>query len=117
MGSPHPLLLIIRMHGLTKTTSHNVTTNVTRWDDVNRYGYLPLGLFLPYILAHIFTLITAILGVISYCRNGVLPDKKFQDIVSAAEDPDIIQVVRDRKGSVTVELVGTRPVLRPGTDR
>jgi hypothetical protein len=52
---------------------------------VNRYGYNPFGLFIPYGLANLFTFITVLLGLISYSRNGVFPTKKLQDIVSAAE--------------------------------
>ena len=46
-----------------------------------------------------------------------MPDKKFQDIVSAAEDPEIIQVVRSRKRSMTAVVVGDKIVLRAGLDR
>ncbi|KAH0538880.1 hypothetical protein FGG08_004536 [Glutinoglossum americanum] len=97
--------------------NHNTTAKVTRWDSVNRYGYNPYGLFIPYALANLFTLITVLLGIVSYSHNGVLPDKKFQDIVSAAEDPRIIHVARDRRKSMTAERVEGRLVLRPGMDR
>ncbi|KAH0563093.1 hypothetical protein GP486_002335 [Trichoglossum hirsutum] len=96
-------------------TSHNTTTKVTRWDPVNRYGYNPSGLFIPYGLACLFTFATVLLGAFSYSRNGVLPDKKFQDIVSAAGDQRIIHVVRDRKKSITAENIGGQLHLRPGT--
>jgi hypothetical protein len=43
-----------------------------------------------------------------------MPDKKFQDIVSAAEDPEIIQVARNRKKSMTAVRVGDKIVLRAG---
>ncbi|CAN8101641.1 unnamed protein product [Discula destructiva] len=75
--------------------TYNTTENVTKWDEVNRYGYLPSSLFIPYALTNFFTLITVILGLVSFWRHGVLPDKKFQDIASAAGRADI--GVRDRK--------------------
>lgn len=43
-----------------------------------------------------------------------MPDKKFQDILSAAEDPEIIQVARSRKKSITAVRVGDKIVLRAG---
>jgi hypothetical protein len=81
---------------------------------VNRYGYNARGLFIPYALANFFTLITVLLGVVSYCRNGVLPDRKFKDIVEATSNPGIIHVIRDRRRSMTLEVVQGRPVFRPG---
>lgn len=77
--------------GLTFLLSFNTTTTVTKWNDVNRYGYLPYSLFIPYALANFFSLIIVILGLLSFCRHGVFPDKKFQDIASAAGHPDIGQ--------------------------
>lgn len=50
----------------------------------------------------------------SYIYDDVMPDKKFQDIVSSAEDPEIIQVARSRKRSMTAVLVGDKIVLRAG---
>lgn len=58
-------------------------------NEVNRYGYLPYSLFIPYALANFFTLITVILGLVSFWRHGVFPDRRFQDIASAAGHPDI----------------------------
>jgi hypothetical protein len=84
---------------------HNTTVKVTRWDLINHYRYNACSLFIPYALANFFTLITVILSVVSYCRNGVLPDRKFQDIVSTAADPRIIHVVRDWRRSMTLEVV------------
>jgi hypothetical protein len=81
---------------------------------VNRYGYNARSLFIPYALANLFTLITVLLGVVSYHRDGVLPDRKFQDFVSAAADPRIIHVVRDRRRSMTLEVVQGQPIFRPG---
>jgi hypothetical protein len=83
-------------------------------DDVNRYGYKPFGLFIPYGLANFFTFVTVLIGMYSYMYDDVMPDKKFQDIVSAAEDPEIIQVVKSRKRSMTAVLVGDKIVLRAG---
>ena len=95
---------------------NNVTTNVIRWDEVNRYGYQPLGLFIPYALGTSLSLLAVLLGLWSYWQDGVLPDKKFQDIVSAAEDPRVIHIIQDRRRSVTVEFVGNRALFRPGAD-
>ncbi|KAI9767275.1 MAG: hypothetical protein M1839_004541 [Geoglossum umbratile] len=93
--------------------THNTTTKVLQWQSVNRYGYNPRGLFIPYALANLFTLITVLLGIFSYFRSGVHPDKKFQDIVSAAEDPRVIHVARNRRKSLTGELVAGKVILRP----
>ncbi|KUI55607.1 hypothetical protein VP1G_02892 [Cytospora mali] len=68
---------------------YNTTGVVTMWDEVNRYGFMPNGLFIPYALANLFCLVTVVLGTVSYFRHGVLPDKKFQDIVSVADDPQV----------------------------
>jgi hypothetical protein len=46
-----------------------------------------------------------------------MPDKKFQDIVSAAENPEIVRVVKERKGSVSAVFVGEHIVLRAGTEK
>jgi hypothetical protein len=81
---------------------------------VNRYGYKPYGLFIPYGLANFFTFLTVLIGMYSYNHDKVMPDKKFQDIVSAAEDPEIIQVARTRKKSMTAVLVGDKILLRAG---
>lgn len=66
--------------------SYNTTTTITRWDDVNRYGYSQIGLFLPYVLANTFTLICTILGVILCSKLEVpYPGKKVQDIIAEVE--------------------------------
>lgn len=69
--------------------SYNTTGLVTVWEEVNRYGYMPNSLFIPYALANLFCLITVFLGLVSFYRHGAMPDKKFQDIASAAEDPEV----------------------------
>lgn len=43
-----------------------------------------------------------------------MPDKKFQDIVSAAEDPEIVQVAKNRHEIMTAVLVGDKIILRAG---
>ncbi|KAI9779693.1 MAG: hypothetical protein M1839_007191 [Geoglossum umbratile] len=96
--------------------THNTTSRVLQWRSVNRYGYNPRGLFIPYALANLFTLITVLLGIFSYFRSGVHPDKKFQDIVSAAEDPRVIHVARNRRKSLTGELVAGKVILRPAAN-
>jgi hypothetical protein len=69
---------------------------------VNRYRYNAPGLFIPYALANLFTLFTILLAAISYWRHGVLPDRKFWDIVRALEEPGPRRVVmnRERRGSM-----------------
>ncbi|KAF2002416.1 hypothetical protein P154DRAFT_488382 [Amniculicola lignicola CBS 123094] len=102
------------MHNVLLTD--NIKTNVKRIDDVNRYGYKSLGLFIPYGLAVLFTFVTVLIGIYSYIYDDVLPDKKFQDIVSAAEDPEIIHVVRSRQRSMTVMMVDGQVVLKAGPE-
>jgi hypothetical protein len=46
-----------------------------------------------------------------------MPDKKFQDIVSAAEDPVIVHLVRDRKRSVTAVFEDGKMKLMAGPER
>jgi hypothetical protein len=62
--------------------------------DVNRYGYSPLGLFIPYALACLFTFITVVIGATTYARHGVMPGKELQDILAAA-DSSAIDVAKD----------------------
>jgi hypothetical protein len=90
---------------------------VLRTDDVNRYSYQPYGLFIPYALANLFTFITVLIGIYSYIYDDVMPGKNFQDIVSAAENPAMVHLVKDRKRSVTVVLVDGKVVLRAGEER
>jgi hypothetical protein len=88
---------------------------VTVFEDVNRYGYNREGLFIPYSLACLFTLVTAIIGITTNVKYGVLPDKKFQDILAAAEDPNAIRLARDphsRRRSMTVDFGGHHPTFR-----
>ncbi|ERF68831.1 hypothetical protein EPUS_06275 [Endocarpon pusillum Z07020] len=73
--------------------TYNTTTKVVRWEPVNRYSYDPRDLFLPYAVANVSTLLIVLLGVVSYCRNGVLPNKKFGDIVIAVGDGRISYAV------------------------
>jgi len=89
------------------------TVMVDVTDPVNRYAYKPWGLFLPYGLANAFSLIVVILGAYSFVHDGVMADKKFQDIVAAAKDPEIVQVIQDRRMSFTAAVVEDgRPVFR-----
>ncbi|KAJ4301769.1 hypothetical protein N0V90_003863 [Kalmusia sp. IMI 367209] len=93
---------------LTKYVPTNVTT------PVNRYAYKAYGLFLPYALANVFSLLIITIGIYSYVRDGVMAEKKFQDIVSAAEDPEIVHVIRNRKRSVTAIMRNEKLVLQAG---
>ncbi|KUI64417.1 hypothetical protein VM1G_11206 [Cytospora mali] len=87
---------------------YNRTGVVTMWEEVNRCGYMPNGLFIPYALANLFCLVTVVLGTVSYSHHGVLPDKKFQDIVSVAEDPQVGRLMREggRQRSITGSCAG-----------
>ena len=99
----------------------NATRNVTKWEDVNRYGYSPLGLFVPYSLANLFALIIIILGLVSFQVDGVYPNKKFQDIASVTNGtgipPGFMWEDRSRKQSVSAVLVGEALVLQVQSGR
>lgn len=92
-------------------------TKVVRTDDVNRYDYKPYGLFIPYALACAFALISVVIGSFSYIYDGVMPDKKFQDIVSAAEDPAIVHIIRTRSRSVSAAFVDGVLLMQPGPEQ
>ncbi|KAJ4352382.1 uncharacterized protein N0V89_007730 [Didymosphaeria variabile] len=94
------------------THSKVVPVNITT--SVNRYAYKPDGLFVPYVLANVFSLVIVIIGLWSYLRDGPMPDKKFQDLVSAAEDSSIVHVIRNRKRSVTATFRNEKLVLQAG---
>lgn len=82
-------------------------------ENVNRYGYEPTGLILPYVLANFFTAIVVGAGCISYMRHGVLGDKRFSDIASASRDPEIVHAVQNpRKTSLQVIVVDGKPVFQ-----
>ncbi|KAF2471142.1 uncharacterized protein BDR25DRAFT_223485 [Lindgomyces ingoldianus] len=95
--------------------THKTLTTVLVRTPVNCYAYKTYGLFIPYALANLFTFLVVAMGLYSYIHDGVRPDKKFQDIVVAAEDPEFVQVVRSRKRSVTAVMVGERIIWRAGT--
>jgi hypothetical protein len=65
---------------------------VTEWQDVNRYGYNPYGLWIPYALVSLFTFVTVIIGTIAFFSGGAKPNPghKFQDIVGAVERREIL---------------------------
>ena len=71
---------------------------MTKVDDVNRYGYLHLGLFLPYCLASFFTLLAVIWGCYLYLRYGAMPAKSFSDVAMATRDQAIIAHLGERSG-------------------
>ena len=96
--------------------SYQRNVSILLTSPANRYSYHAPGLFVPYILANVFTLVTVIIGLYSYIYDDVMPDKKFQDIVSAAEDPTIVHVVRERKRSVTAVMVDGKLMLRAGPE-
>jgi hypothetical protein len=95
--------------------SHNTTRLITVFEDVNRYSYNPFALFIPYALSCLFTSIVIVIGATTYARHGVQPDKKFQDILAAGEDPDVTKLARDplsRRKSLTVADGGRHPIFR-----
>lgn len=61
---------------------------------MNRYGYNPFALWIPYGLACFFTLLTVVIGVIVFLKHGPMPSNRFQDLL-AATDLQIIEFVRD----------------------
>ncbi|KAH6686890.1 hypothetical protein F5X68DRAFT_134495 [Plectosphaerella plurivora] len=75
-----------------------VNAMVTTVDDVNRYGYIPLGLFLPYSLANFATLSAVIWGCYLLLRHGPMPGKSFSDVAKATLDPEVGPVLRGRHG-------------------
>ncbi|KAF2270247.1 hypothetical protein CC78DRAFT_599658 [Lojkania enalia] len=96
---------------------HEAMSKVFVTEDVNRYSYKAPGLFIPYALAVVFTFICVVLGLYSFVHDDVFPDKKFQDIVVAAEDPEIIQLVKYRKRSMSVVVVGDKVIWRAGSEK
>lgn len=84
---------------------------------MNRYRYNRRDLFLPYAVANLFSLVIVLLGLGSYSRHGVFPDRKFQDIIEAVGEPHVIRGVLNRTVSFTAEKSGERLVLRPGMVR
>ena len=79
---------------------------------MNHYAYKPYGLFIPYVLSNAFSLIVVVLGMYSFAQDGVMAEKKFQDIVSAAEDPEIVLIIQNRKRSITAVVVDGKLVLK-----
>ncbi|KAH8652840.1 hypothetical protein BGZ61DRAFT_541812 [Ilyonectria robusta] len=75
--------------------TYNSTREVTRWNDVNRYGYLATSLFIPYALANLIAFAALVLGMVSFLRHETFPTKTFQDIASAAADPHVIRIMQE----------------------
>ncbi|KAK0716023.1 hypothetical protein B0H67DRAFT_582234 [Lasiosphaeris hirsuta] len=94
------------------TQSRNTTELfVTTLEDVNRYTY---GIWIPYGLACFFTLITVVIGIVTFLRHGAMPSNKFQDILAAA-DMNVIRIARaedSRSRSITAEFEGGRPTIQ-----
>ncbi|KAK3377470.1 hypothetical protein B0H63DRAFT_398759 [Podospora didyma] len=95
----------------------NNTRLVTVVEDINRYGTNRAGLFIPYALACALTLLTVFLGIATNIEYGVLPDKKFQDILAAADDSFAIKLARSddpfsRKMSIGLDPNAAYPSLR-----
>jgi hypothetical protein len=84
--------------------SQNVTAQVTIWEPVNRYGYQPVGLFLPYGLANILSFIVLVLAFISFNEaDGIYPDKRLVALAGGVEDTGTAATFRDMEGMVTVQ--------------
>ncbi|KAK0643772.1 hypothetical protein B0T16DRAFT_188695 [Cercophora newfieldiana] len=79
--------------------------NVTEIRDVNRYGYNPYALWIPYALASFFTLLTVSIGVIGFLTGGVKPGIKFQDVMAAVERGEI-RVAPDPPSGAAEEAEG-----------
>ena len=95
--------------------SSNVLGVVTKWDDINRYGYNPYGLFIPYILSLVFTYLTVMVGLISFHRtDGGYPDKKIQDFVLASQAPGVGEAFKNKRSSITGKLDNGSFILEPG---
>ncbi|KAF2876075.1 hypothetical protein BDV95DRAFT_482729 [Massariosphaeria phaeospora] len=103
------------MHNSLLTLKTSSLVHLT--NDVNRYAYRRYGHFVPYALANLLTLVILIVGIYSYVKDGVMPDRKVQDILSAVKGAEIAQAVRSRKRSVTAVVVGGEFVLRAGPAR
>lgn len=84
---------------------------------VNRYGYKPQGLFIPYALATFFSLVVVLLGLYSFIRDGVNPDRRYEDIVAAVGDSDTARVIKSRQFSVTARKGEGGLIWRAGTAR
>ncbi|KAK3343627.1 hypothetical protein B0T25DRAFT_614805 [Lasiosphaeria hispida] len=87
---------------------------VTTLEDVNRYTYNPYGIWIPYGLACFFTLITNVIGIVTFLKHGAMPSNKFQDILAAA-DMNVIRIARaedSRSRSITAEFEGGRPTFK-----
>ena len=79
---------------------------VTKWDDINRYGYNPYGLFIPYTLSLVFTYLTVMVGLIAFYRtDGGYPDKKIQDFVLASQAPGVGEAFKDKRNSIKGNLL------------
>ncbi|KAJ4175882.1 hypothetical protein NW767_015638 [Fusarium falciforme] len=95
------LAVLIEELSFNMTCSYNATRNVTRWNDVNRYGYIATSLFVPYALANLIAIMAVVLGMMSFLRDGTFPDKTFQDIANAASHPHIVPIICDSRAGFT----------------
>ncbi|KAK4098471.1 hypothetical protein N658DRAFT_431977 [Parathielavia hyrcaniae] len=96
---------------LTNLTSRVVTVV----ENVNRYGYSPHGLWIPYALSCLFTFVTVLIGIVTLIKNGSMPDTKFQDILAAA-DREVIGIARDpdsENRQFKVYFEDSNPIFRP----
>ncbi|CAH0053763.1 unnamed protein product [Clonostachys solani] len=91
-------LTVSLMHNKLLTSS--ATRDVTRWIDVNRYGYVATSLFIPYGLANFAAFFALVAGLYSFIAHGTNPDKKFQDIANAATEKPISDILSDYKEDI-----------------
>ncbi|VUC36284.1 unnamed protein product [Clonostachys rosea] len=95
---------------LTVSLMHNklltspTTRNVTKWIDVNRYGYVATSLFIPYGLTNFVAFFALVVGLYSFISHGTNPDKKFQDIAKAAAETHISDILSDNGNEEGMEL-------------
>lgn len=87
-------------------------TSVEMIDDVNRYGYLVLGLLIPYALANLFTLAVVLLGCYSYFKHGPMPGKSFSDVARVLRDPEVMDSLDQSQCSLRVVEVERRLSFR-----
>ncbi|KAJ2898506.1 hypothetical protein MKZ38_003856 [Zalerion maritima] len=92
----------------------NTKAIVTHEQDVNCYGCSCAGLFVPYALSNSLTFVIVVLGLFSSLKDGVMPDKKFQDIIVTAEG--IVILARDGGVVLTLDIVDGEAILRRGSE-
>ena len=52
----------------------------------------------------------------SFAQNDVMTEKKFQNIISAAKNPEIMLIIQNRKRSITAVIMNKKLVLKAAND-